>query len=46
VPDVDPMDEESADEQMNFGFVTGMAIVLRAFATELFLQAQNYSNQF
>lgn len=23
VPDVDPADEESADEQMNFGFVTG-----------------------
>ena len=27
VPGVDPADEESADEQMNFGFVTGDASI-------------------
>jgi len=24
VPDIDPADEESADEQLNFGFVTAL----------------------
>jgi hypothetical protein len=31
VPDVDPADEESADEQMNFGFVTGDGSISDAY---------------
>ncbi len=31
VPDIDPADEESADEQMNFGFVTGDGSVPDAY---------------
>jgi hypothetical protein len=31
VPGIDPADEESADEQMNFGFVTGDASIDEAY---------------
>ena len=31
VPDIDPMDEENADEQMNFGFVTGDSSIPDAY---------------
>ena len=31
VPDVDPMNEENADEQMNFGFVTGDSSIPDAY---------------
>ena len=31
VPGVDPADEENADEQMNFGFVTGDESIVNAY---------------
>lgn len=45
VPDIDPADEESADEQMNFGFVTGDGSIPEAyFYTTAYPAPENWTD--
>ena len=46
VPGVDPADEESADEQMNFGFVTGDSSIPDAYFYATAYPAPNYWTEF